>query len=107
MITLKLTDFEADAVENALRSYIPLASSRGQDVHQPVEALVRLMKSRWGVTAEPEIAVLPYVSREQSDMVVSLLKSGLRVQAVKKYREFTNCGLHTAVTAFKTAGLWG
>jgi hypothetical protein len=108
MITIKLTPFEADAVENALRSYIPLASSRGQDVHHPVEALVRLMKSRWGIGEEAEQAsALPYVSKEQSDMIVSLVKSGLRVQAVKKYREWTNCGLKTAVDTFKRAGLWG
>jgi hypothetical protein len=107
MITIKLTPFEADAVENALRSYIPLASSRGQDVHHPVEALVRLMKSRWGIAQDPEVVALPYVSVEQSNQIMSLAKAGLRVQAVKKYREWTNCGLKTAVDTFKRAGLWG
>lgn len=106
MITLKLTDYEADAVENALRAYIPLASTRGLDVHQPVEALVRLMKSRWGIVSDPDIAVLPYVTVGQSNEITSLLRAGLRVQAVKKYRELTNCGLRTTVDAFKHAGLW-
>ena len=106
MITLKLTDFEADAIENALRAYIPLASTRGTDVHHPVEALVRLMKSRWGIVSDPEATVLPYVTVKQSSEIESLARAGLRVQAVKRYRELTNCGIKTAVDAFRHAGLW-
>lgn len=108
MITLKLTPFEANAVENALRFYIPLASSQGRDVHHPVEALVRLMKSRWGIGEEAgQAGALPYVTKEQSDAIRSLVKAGLRVQAVKKYREIAGAGLKAAVDAFKAAGLWG
>lgn len=128
MITIKLTKLETDAVEAALRAYIPECANSGGDLLNAVEALVRLTKARWltedgveerkfdplrveytitgqcvfrGVTFPREIDSAKLAN------IVTLSMCGKGIQAIKLYRQFTGAGLKETVDLLSSVGLWG